>query len=127
MPAWVKASNTRCESTRPPSESRFAFIRSGSTIIRSITPANLDSLGGLVDSQRVLLALTQAGMSREDAYRAVQRNAMAAWDGKGRFSDLLKRDPEIARLLEPQSIDGLFDTAYHLKHVDTIFRRVFGE
>jgi adenylosuccinate lyase len=87
---------------------------------------NLESLGGLVDSQRVLLALTQAGMSREDAYRAVQGNAMAAWDGKGRFSDLLKQDPEITRFLEPQSIDGLFDTAYHLKHVDTIFRRVFG-
>jgi adenylosuccinate lyase len=88
---------------------------------------NLESLGGLVDSQRVLLALTQAGMSREDAYRAVQRNAMAAWDGNGRFSDLLKHDPAITRLLEPQTIDGLFDTAYHLKHVDTIFRRVFGE
>ena len=82
---------------------------------------------GLVDSQRVLLALTQAGMSREDAYRAVQRNAMAAWDGKGRFSDLLKQEREITRLLEPQTIDGLFDKAYHLKHVDTIFRRVFGD
>jgi adenylosuccinate lyase len=88
---------------------------------------NLEALGGLVDSQRVLLALTQAGMSREDAYRAVQRNAMAAWDGAGRFSDLLKQDPAITRLLDPRTIDGLFDTAYHLKHVDTIFHRVFGE
>jgi adenylosuccinate lyase len=88
---------------------------------------NLEALGGLVNSQRVLLALTQAGMSREDAYRAVQRNAMAAWDGNGHFSDLLKQDQEIARHLDPQSVDGLFDTAYHLKHVDTIFRRVFGE
>jgi adenylosuccinate lyase len=88
---------------------------------------NLDSLGGLVDSQRVLLALTQAGMSREDAYAAVQRQATAAWHGEGRFADLLKRDPEITRFLDPQTIDGLFDTAYHLKHVDTIFRRVFGE
>jgi adenylosuccinate lyase len=88
---------------------------------------NLDALGGLVDSQRVLLALTQAGMSREDAYAAVQRHAMAAWHGEGRFADLLKRDPEIAGYLSPQTIDGLFDTAYHLKHVDTIFRRVFGE
>jgi adenylosuccinate lyase len=87
---------------------------------------NLDSLGGLVDSQRVLLALTQAGMSREDAYRAVQRNAMAAWDGEGRFSDLLKQDSEITRFLGQQAIDGLFDLAYHLKHVDTIFARVFG-
>jgi adenylosuccinate lyase len=88
---------------------------------------NLECLGGLVDSQRVLLALTQAGMSREDAYRAVQRNAMAAWDGKGRFSDLLKADPEVARRLDPQTIDGLFDPDYHLKHVDTIFTRIFGQ
>jgi adenylosuccinate lyase len=88
---------------------------------------NLESLGGLVDSQRVLLALTQAGMSREDAYATVQRYAMAAWHGEGRFADLLKRDPEIARFLDPQTIDGLFDTGYHFKHVETIFRRVFGE
>jgi adenylosuccinate lyase len=88
---------------------------------------NLESLGGLVDSQRVLLALTQAGMSREDAYRAVQHHAMAAWHGEGRFSDLLRQDDEITRFLDPESIDALFDTAYHLKHVDTIFRRVFGE
>jgi adenylosuccinate lyase len=88
---------------------------------------NLDSLGGLVDSQRVLLALTHAGMSREEAYAAVQRHAMAAWHGEGRFADLLKSDPEITRYLSAQTIDGLFDTAYHLKHVDTIFRRVFGE
>jgi len=88
---------------------------------------NLESLGGLVDSQRVLLALTQAGMSREDAYRVVQHNAMAAWDGDGRFSDLLKEDPEIARFLEPQTIDSLFDEGYHFKHVDTIFTRVFAD
>ena len=87
---------------------------------------NLKSLGGLVNSQRVLLALTQAGMSREDAYAAVQRHAMAAWHGHGRFADLLKRDPDITVFLDPPAIDGLFDTAYHLKHVDTIFRRVFG-
>src|ERR1700732_1849996 len=88
---------------------------------------NLQQLGGLVDSQRVLLALTQAGISREDAYRAVQRNAMAAWDGKGRFSDLLKEDGEITSFLGSATIDALFDTAYHQKHVDTIFHRVFGE
>jgi adenylosuccinate lyase len=87
---------------------------------------NLEALGGLVDSQRVLLALTQAGMGREDAYRAVQRHAMAAWDGEGRFPDLLKADPEVTGFLDPQAIDGLFDLAYHLKHVDTIFARVFG-
>jgi adenylosuccinate lyase len=66
-------------------------------------------------------------MSREGAYRLVQKHAMAAWQGGGRFVDLLKADPEIARLLDPPTIDGLFDTAYHFKHVDTIFRRVFGE
>jgi adenylosuccinate lyase len=110
----------------------FALNRLAGVIERMIVDpermaANLDSLGGLVDSQRILLALTQAGMSREDAYRAVQRNAMAAWDGAGRFAELLKHDPEIARFLDPDAIDGLFDTAYHLKHVDTIFRRVFGK
>jgi adenylosuccinate lyase len=110
----------------------FALTRLAGVIDRMIVDpermaANLDSLGGLVDSQRVLLALTQAGMSREDAYRAVQRNAMAVWDGAGRFAQLLKHDPEIARFLDPGAVDGLFDTAYHLKHVDTIFRRVFGE
>jgi len=110
----------------------FALVRLTGLIDRLVVypermRENLESSGGLVDSQRVLLALTQAGMSREDAYRVVQRNAMAAWDGKGRFSDLLKQDSAITRLLEPQTIDGLFDTAYHLKHVDTIFRRVFGE
>jgi adenylosuccinate lyase len=88
---------------------------------------NLEALGGLVDSQRVLLGLTQAGMTREDAYRSVQRNAMAAWDGKGRFADLLKGDGEITSFLGSATIDALFDTAYHLKHVDTIFHRVFGE
>jgi adenylosuccinate lyase len=110
----------------------FALNRLAGVIDRMIVDpgrmaTNLDSLGGLADSQRVLLALTQAGMSREDAYRAVQKNAMAAWDGAGRFSELLKYDPEIVRFLDPDTIDGLFDTAYHLKHVDTIFRRVFGE
>src|SRR6185437_11336113 len=88
---------------------------------------NLDALGGLVDSQRFLLALTQAGMSREDAYRLVQKHAMASWHGGGRFADLLKADPEITRYLAPGAIDASFDTAYHTKHVDTIFRRVFGE
>jgi adenylosuccinate lyase len=107
--------------------SRLAGVIDRMTVDPQRMAANLDSLGGLVDSQRVLLALTQAGMSREDAYRAVQRNAMAAWDGEGRFVDLLKRDQDVTRLLDPDTIDGLFDTAYHLKHVDTIFRRVFGE
>jgi adenylosuccinate lyase len=88
--------------------------------------ANLDRLGGLVHSQRVLLALTQAGMSREDAYSAVQRNAMLVWDGKGRFSDLLMADKEVMRYLSPERLEAQFDDAYHTKHVDAIFRRVFG-
>jgi adenylosuccinate lyase len=110
----------------------FALARAAGLVERLLVypermRANLESLGGLVDSQRVLLALTQAGMSREDAYRAVQKHAMAAWAGEGRFSELLKEDPEIARHLAPQAIDALFGTEYHLKHVDTIFARVFGE
>jgi len=88
--------------------------------------ANLDSLGGLHNSQRVLLSLTQAGMSREDAYRAVQRNAMESWKSGSSFQNLLKQDEEVARHLQPDVIDALFDLGYHVKHVDTILDRVFG-
>ncbi|MDG3440112.1 adenylosuccinate lyase [Nitrospirillum amazonense] len=88
---------------------------------------NLDMLGGLHNSQRVLLALTQAGMSREDAYRAVQRNAMPVWlEGKD-FRTLLKADADVAKHLTAEQIDGAFDLDYHTKHVDTVFKRVFGE
>ncbi len=87
---------------------------------------NLDRLGGLVHSQRVLLALTQKGMSREDSYAAVQRNAMPVWRGEGQFLDLLKADKEIATHLTAWEIESLFDLGYHTKHVDTIFARVFG-
>jgi adenylosuccinate lyase len=87
---------------------------------------NLDRLGGLVHSQRVLLALTQAGMSREDAYRAVQRSAMRIWEQGGDFQALLTSDPEVARHLKPKALAALFDLGYHTKHVETIFRRVFG-
>ncbi|HEX3861986.1 MAG TPA: adenylosuccinate lyase [Stellaceae bacterium] len=109
----------------------FALARLAQVIDRLIVypeqmQANLDSLGGLVDSQRFLLALTQAGMSREDAYRLVQKHAMASWHGGGRFADLLKADPDILRYLSSEAIDASFDTEYHLKNVDTIFRRVFG-
>ncbi len=86
--------------------------------------ANLDKLGGLVHSQRVLLALTQAGVSREDAYRLVQRNAMPVWRGEGQFLDLLKADEEV--VLSDDELEALFDLGYHFKHVDTIFDRVFG-
>jgi adenylosuccinate lyase len=88
---------------------------------------NLNSLGGLPDSQRFLLALTQTEMSREDAYRLVQKHAMASWNGAGKFADLLKADPEVTKFLTPAAIDASFDVAYHHKHVDTIFRRVFGD
>ncbi len=88
---------------------------------------NLEQLGGLVFSQRVLLALTQAGMSREDAYRAVQRNAMPVWAGEGRFLDLLQADEEIARYLTKDQLAQLFNLAYHTKHVDAVFARVFAE
>jgi adenylosuccinate lyase len=86
---------------------------------------NLDRLGGLIHSQRVLLALTQNGMSREDSYAAVQRNAMPVWRGEGDFLTLLKADKEITSKLEPSEIEALFDLGYHTKHVDTIFARVF--
>jgi adenylosuccinate lyase len=89
---------------------------------------NLDRMGGLVHSQRVLLALTQAGASREDAYRLVQRNAMRVWESDGTLSllELLKADAEVTALLPAKQLEDSFDLGYHLKHVDTIFARVFG-
>ena len=88
---------------------------------------NLDRLGGLIHSQRVLLALTQAGVSREDAYRLVQRNAMPVWRGEGDFLRLLAADPEVSAKLSRAELEKLFDLDYHTAHVDTIFRRVFGD
>lgn len=88
---------------------------------------NLNLLGGLAHSQRVLLALTQAGVSREDSYRLVQRNAMKVWRGEGDFIDFLKGDEEVSAALSDQEIEEKFDLSYHTKHVDTIFKRVFGE
>ncbi|MFN3585388.1 adenylosuccinate lyase [Phenylobacterium sp.] len=85
---------------------------------------NLDRLGGLVHSQRVLLALTQKGLSREASYAAVQRNAMRVWRGEGNFLDFLKADPEVT--LSDAELEQLFDLGYHFKHVDTVFARVFG-
>jgi adenylosuccinate lyase len=87
---------------------------------------NLDRLGGLIHSQRVLLALTQKGASREEAYAQVQRNAMPVWRGEGDFLTLLKSDPEVGARLSAKELEDLFDLGYHLKHVDTIFERVFG-
>jgi adenylosuccinate lyase len=87
---------------------------------------NLDRLGGLVHSQRVLLALTQKGASREDAYRLVQRNAMPVWRGEGNFLALLKADAEVRGFLTEAELEDKFDLGYHFKEVDTIFARVFG-
>ena len=87
---------------------------------------NLDRLGGLVHSQRVMLALTQKGVSREDAYRLVQRNAMPVWRGEGDFLTLLKADKDVTAAMTHAEIEEKFDLGYHLKHVDTIFKRVFG-
>jgi adenylosuccinate lyase len=87
---------------------------------------NLDRLGGLIHSQRVLLALTQKGVSREEAYSLVQRNAMPVWRGEGDFLTLLKADQDVARALTASELEALFDLGYHMKQVDFIFNRVFG-
>jgi adenylosuccinate lyase len=87
---------------------------------------NLDRLGGLIHSQRVLLALTQKGVAREDAYRLVQRNAMQVWEGKGDFLKLLKADKDVRKHLSEKELTKNFDLDFHFSHVDTIFRRVFG-
>jgi adenylosuccinate lyase len=111
----------------------FALARLASVVDKLVVypermQKNLDAMGGLVHSQRVLLALTQAGLSREDSYALVQRNAMKVWQSDGQLSllDLLKGDPEVSQRLTAQQLDELFDLGYHLKHVDTIFSRVFG-
>ena len=109
----------------------FALVRLTNVIDKLVVypenmQKNLDRLGGLVHSQRVLLALTQKGVSREDAYRLVQRNAMPVWRGEGEFKTLLKSDSDVSSKLSSNEIDELFDLAYHFKHVDTIFKRVFG-
>jgi adenylosuccinate lyase len=92
--------------------------------------ANLDRLGGLHNSQRVLLALVEKGASREDAYRMAQRNAMNVWKdpkrGEGDFLRNLESDPEVSKLLSKKELSEMFDLGYHLKAVDEIFKRVFG-
>lgn len=109
----------------------FALVRLSSVVANLVVypdavKRNLEQLGGLIFSQRVLLALTQAGMSREDAYKAVQRNAMEVWNGNGQFLNLLRQDAEVTACLSPQRLEELFDLGYHTKNVDVIFRRVFG-
>jgi len=109
----------------------FALARMASVVEKLVVyPAamqrNLDLFGGLVHSQRVLLALTQAGMAREEAYQTVQRNAMKAWETRGDLLALLKQDPAVGAKLKPAELEALFDLGYHFKHVDTVFKRVFG-
>jgi adenylosuccinate lyase len=109
----------------------FALARLGGVMEKLVVypermQANLASLGGLVFSQRVLLALTQAGMSREDAYAVVQRSAMRVWQEGADFLSLLQGDPQVAAFLDGGALAALFDLGYHTKHVDTIFTRVFG-
>jgi adenylosuccinate lyase len=110
----------------------FALVRLAGVVGKLVVypenmKKNLDRLGGLIHSQRVLLALAEKGESREDAYALVQRNAMRAWRGEGDFLGLLKADKEVANALGAAELAGLFDLGYHLKHVDAIFKRVFGD
>src|SRR5271169_2031348 len=109
----------------------FALARLAGVVDRLIVypdtmKKNLDRLGGLVHSQRVLLALTQKGAAREDAYRLVQRNAMRVWAGEGDFLTFLKADQDVRKYLSDQELDANFNLDFHFAHVDTIFKRVFG-
>ncbi len=106
---------------------RLADVVDKLVIYPEAMAGNLNATGGLVFSQRVLLALTQAGVSREDAYSLVQRNAMDVWDGKGDLLSLLKKDKDVTAHLAEGDLTDLFSMNYHTKHVDTIFERVFGE
>jgi adenylosuccinate lyase len=105
---------------------RLAGVIEKLTVFPETMQKNLDQLGGLIHSQRVLLALTQAGVSREDAYQFVQRNAMRVWAEGASFLDLLKQDADVIAAVSAGDLDELFDMAYHTKHVETIFQRVFG-
>jgi len=105
---------------------RLAGVIEKLTVFPETMQKNLDQLGGLIHSQRVLLALTQAGISREDAYLYVQRNAMRVWSEGASFLDLLKEDADVTVAVSAGELDELFDMAYHTKHVETIFKRVFG-
>ena len=106
--------------------SRLAGIIERLVVYPEAMQANLDKLGGLVHSQRVLLALTQAGISREDSYRLVQRHAMEAWRNNDSFLDRLAGDQEVSAKIKRKQLETFFNLDYHFKHVDTIFRRVFG-
>jgi adenylosuccinate lyase len=109
----------------------FALVRMAGVIDKLLIRAdrmqkNLDLTQGIVHSQRALLALTQAGIEREAAYKLVQSNAMRAWAGEGTLLDLLKADPVVSKAVPANSLEAMFDNDYHFKHVDTVFNRVFG-
>jgi adenylosuccinate lyase len=106
---------------------RLAQVIDGLVVYPDRMRRNLDSLGGVIFSQRVLLALTQAGMSREDAYETVQRAAMTVHRNGGSFLDELKNDRAVMARLDARALEALFDLGYHTKHVGTIFARVFGK
>ncbi|MEI6281468.1 MAG: adenylosuccinate lyase [Alphaproteobacteria bacterium] len=106
---------------------RLASLIDRLTVYPKTMQKNLDRLGGLVHSQRVMLGLTQKDVSREDAYAAVQGNAMKVWRGEGLFLDFLKADPIVSQAMTAAELEALFDNGYHFKHVDTIFGRVFGQ
>jgi adenylosuccinate lyase len=109
----------------------FALVRLAGLVEKLVVypenmQANVDRLGGLMHSQRVLLALTQAGMSREDSYKVVQRHAMETWRNGGSFLDRLKADPDVGKRMTAKQLEAQFDLGHHFKNVDTIFARVFG-
>jgi adenylosuccinate lyase len=104
---------------------RLAMVMERLVVYPDNMAKNMDRLGGLVNSQRVMLALTQKGVAREAAYSAVQRNAMQVWRGEGAFRDLLRADPEVGDKLTDDELEALFDIGHHTKHVETIFARVF--
>jgi adenylosuccinate lyase len=109
----------------------FALVRMAGVIDKLLIRAdkmqkNLDLTQGIVHSQRALLALTQAGIDREVAYKLVQSNAMRAWAGEGTLLELLKADPVVSKAVPAKSLEAMFDNDYHFKHVDTVFNRVFG-
>ncbi|MEJ0027427.1 MAG: adenylosuccinate lyase [Rhizomicrobium sp.] len=110
----------------------FALARAAGVVDKLLVRAdrmkkNLESTQGIIHSQRALLALTQAGIEREAAYKLVQKNAMRAWAGEGTLLDLLKADPEVSKSVPAKALEAMFDVEYHTKEVDTIFKRVFGE
>jgi adenylosuccinate lyase len=110
----------------------FALARLATIIDKLVVyPANMlknmERLGGLIHSQRVLIALTQKGVAREEAYAMVQRSAMRAWQGEGDFLALLMADNDVRKHLSAAELKENFDLGYHFKHVDTIFERVFGK